>query len=119
MCSVFTETLTSMIGFLIVYQHSTAAVQAEDVHVSFLFVGDLNGHHQEWLGSKTTNRYGVTAFYFTTVGMDVGVMDVGVNWLSLCQECHREVFWARYCSFYTTELGALYHTEELAGKLSR
>ena len=27
---------------------SMAAVQAEDVHVSFLFVGDLNGHHQEW-----------------------------------------------------------------------
>ena len=28
-----------------------AAVQAEDVRASFLFVGDLNGHHQEWLGS--------------------------------------------------------------------
>ena len=26
---------------------ATAAVQAEDVHASFLFVGDLNGHHQE------------------------------------------------------------------------
>ena len=25
-----------------------AAVQAEDVCASFLFVGDLNGHHQEW-----------------------------------------------------------------------
>ena len=32
-----------------------AAVQAEDVRASFLFVGDLNGHHQEWLGSATTN----------------------------------------------------------------
>ena len=30
-----------------------AAVQAEDVRASFLFVGDLNGHHQEWLGSTT------------------------------------------------------------------
>ena len=29
---------------------SMAAVQAEDVLASFLFVGDLNGHHQEWLG---------------------------------------------------------------------
>ena len=29
---------------------STVAVQAQDVHASFLFVGDLNGHHQEWLG---------------------------------------------------------------------
>ena len=26
---------------------SMAAVQAEDVRASFLFVGDLNGHHQE------------------------------------------------------------------------
>ena len=38
---------------------SMAAVQAEDVRASFLFVGDLNGHHQEWLGSTTTNRHGV------------------------------------------------------------
>ena len=28
---------------------SMAAVQAEDVRASFLYVGDLNGHHQEWL----------------------------------------------------------------------
>ena len=26
---------------------SMAAVQTEDVRASFLFVGDLNGHHQE------------------------------------------------------------------------
>ena len=44
-----------------------AAVQAEDVRTSFLFVGDLNGHHQEWLGSATTNRHGVAAFDFATV----------------------------------------------------
>ena len=25
-----------------------AAVQAEEVRASFLFVGDLNGHRQEW-----------------------------------------------------------------------
>ena len=30
-------------------------------------MGDLNGHHQEWLGSTTTNRYGVAAFDFATV----------------------------------------------------
>ena len=30
-------------------------------------MGDLNGHHQEWLGSTTTNPYGVTAFDFATV----------------------------------------------------
>ena len=45
---------------------SMAAVQAEDVRASFLFVGDLNGH-QEWLGSATTNSHGVAAFDFATV----------------------------------------------------
>ena len=46
---------------------SMAAVQAEDVRASFLFVGDLNGHGQEWLGSTTTNSHGVAAFDFATV----------------------------------------------------
>ena len=46
---------------------SMAAVQAEDVRASFLFVGDLNGYHQEWLGSTTTNCHGVAAFDFATV----------------------------------------------------
>ena len=46
---------------------SMAGVQAEDVHASFLFVGDLNLHHQEWLGSMTTNCHGVAAFDFATV----------------------------------------------------
>ena len=44
-----------------------AAVQAEDVRASFMFVGDLNGHHQEWLGSSMTNSYGVAVFDFATV----------------------------------------------------
>ena len=48
-------------------QTSVAAVQAEDVCASFLFVGYLNGHHQEWLGSTTTNRHRVAAFDFATV----------------------------------------------------
>ena len=34
--------------------------------ISF-FVVDLNGHHQGWLGSMTTNRHGVAAFDLTTV----------------------------------------------------
>ena len=46
---------------------SMAAVQAEDISATFMFVGDLNGHHQEWQGSTTTNRHGVAAFDFTTV----------------------------------------------------
>ena len=36
---------------------------------SFLFVGDLNGHHQEWLGSTTTKRHGVATFDFATVSV--------------------------------------------------
>ena len=42
------------------------AVQAEDIQASFLFVGDLNDHHQEWMGSTTMNHYGVAAFDFAT-----------------------------------------------------
>ena len=30
-------------------------------------MGDLNGHHREWLGSTTTNRHGLAAFDFATV----------------------------------------------------
>ena len=44
-----------------------AAVLSADVRASLLFVGDLNGHHQEWLGSTTTNRHGVAAFEIATV----------------------------------------------------
>ena len=46
---------------------SMAAVQAEDGRASFLFVGNLNSHHHERLGSTTTNRHGVAAFDFVTV----------------------------------------------------
>ena len=41
-------------------------MKAQDVSASFLFVGDLNGLHQEWLGSTTANR-DVAAFDFATV----------------------------------------------------
>ena len=41
-------------------------MQAEDIRASFLFVGDLNGHRQEWLGSTTMNRHGVAVFDFAT-----------------------------------------------------
>ena len=46
---------------------SMAAMHAKDVRASFLFVGDLNGDHQEWLGSMTTNRDRVAAFDFATI----------------------------------------------------
>ena len=44
-----------------------AAVQAVDLHASFLFMGDLHGHHQEWWGSTITNRHGVAVLDFATV----------------------------------------------------
>ena len=37
------------------------------MRASFLFVGDLNGDHQEWLGSTPTNSHGVAAFDLATV----------------------------------------------------
>ena len=37
------------------------------MRASFLFVGDLKGHHREWLGTTTTNRHGVAAFDFARV----------------------------------------------------
>ena len=42
-------------------------MQAADARASFLFVGDLNGHHQERLGSTKTNHHGVAALDFVTV----------------------------------------------------
>ena len=45
---------------------SIAAVQADDVRASFLFVSDLNSHHQEFLGSTTTNSHGVASFNVAT-----------------------------------------------------
>ena len=59
---------------------SMAAVQAEDARASFLFVGDLNDHHREWLGSTTTNRHGISAFDFATVS---GCNQLGVGSISM------------------------------------
>ena len=56
---------------------SLAAMQAEDVSATFLFVCELNGHHHEWLGSMTTSHHGVVAFDFATVsGCDQLVVGV-------------------------------------------
>ena len=66
---------------------SMAAVQTEDVRASFLFLGDLNCHHQEWLGYTSTNRHGIAAFDFATVsGCDqlvVGITHVRGGTLDL------------------------------------
>ena len=51
-------------------------VLAEDVRASFYFMGDLNGHHQEWLGSTTINRDSVAINDFATVlGCDQLMID--------------------------------------------
>ena len=46
---------------------SVLNMRTDHVRASFLFVGELNGHHQKWLGSMTMNCHGVAAFDFTTV----------------------------------------------------
>ena len=56
-----------MIKYLIVYLQQWQPCRQPGWNASFLFVGDLNGHHQEWLGSTTTNRHGVAALNFATV----------------------------------------------------
>ena len=43
------------------------AVQTVDARGSFLFMGNLNGHHQDWLGSTSTNCHGVAFLDFATV----------------------------------------------------
>ena len=43
---------------------SMASIQAADRKASFVFVGDLNGHHAEWLGSPRTDRHGEAAYDF-------------------------------------------------------
>ena len=54
---------------------SMAAVQADDVRASFLFLGDLNGHHQDWSSSTTTNHHGVQP-------LTLQLSPVGTSWLS-------------------------------------
>ena len=59
-------------------------MQVEDACASFLFVGDLNGYYQEWLGCKTTNCHGVVAFNFSTVsGCETVAQSQGFGTLDL------------------------------------
>ena len=47
---------------------SMASIQSVDTKASFLFLGDLNAHHQEWLGSiSPTNRNGHAALDFSNL----------------------------------------------------
>ena len=45
---------------------SMAAIQESDRKAAFLFIGDFNAHHREWLGSVSpTNCHGLKAFDFS------------------------------------------------------
>ena len=45
---------------------SMAAIQESDRKAAFLFIGDFNAHHREWLGSVSpTNCHGLNAFDFS------------------------------------------------------
>ena len=63
---------------------SMGAVQAEEVRASFMFVGDLNDHHQEWLGSTTTNRHGIATIEFATVPSSDQLLHVTDNPSTWC-----------------------------------
>ena len=46
---------------------SMAAIQESDEKAAFLFVGDFNAHHKEWLDSVSpTNCHGLRAFDFAS-----------------------------------------------------
>ena len=43
-------------------------IQQEDIKADFIFIGDLNAHHQEWLGSVSgTDCHGVAAYDFSNL----------------------------------------------------
>ena len=54
------------------------ALQAEDGRTSFLFVGDLNGHHQEWFGSTTSQPRTIMELQPLTSELPL----VAISWLS-------------------------------------
>ena len=70
----------------------TAMVKAQSVDrkAAFLFIGNVNVHHEEWLGFSTTNLQGRTAHDFASSSgceqmvtepthIDEGVLDLGLT----------------------------------------
>ena len=58
-----------------------AAVQAEDVRASCLFVGDLNGHNRDWLGC--TNRHKSSQIVMVSQPLTLQLCLVAISWLSV------------------------------------
>ena len=46
---------------------SMASIQSTDRKAAFVFVGDFNAHHANWLNSKRTDDHGIAAFDFANV----------------------------------------------------
>ena len=47
--------------------NALAKVQSEDRRAAFVFVGDFNAHHEEWLGSSRTDQHGRSACEFSAL----------------------------------------------------
>ena len=79
-----------------------AAVQAEDVHASYMLVGDLNGHRPERLGFTTTNRHGVADFDIAAVsGCDqlvIGLTNANGGTLDLLMTDVPDLVWVSVVS---------------------
>ena len=65
MCSAGTGIQISRIIFFYCLLTIIAKVQSVDRKASFLFVGDVNAHHEEWLGSSMMN-HGRAARHFAS-----------------------------------------------------
>ncbi|XP_068247956.1 uncharacterized protein [Palaemon carinicauda] len=63
-----------------------AKIQEDDREASFVFVGDLNAHHREWLSSIfTTNRHGLRALDFASESGFSGALANTECYAVLCQ----------------------------------
>ena len=78
---------------------SMAAVQAEDVRASFLFVGDLNGHHQEWLPVCYTTHEETNYDYLCVILLTKRL----VLWLPVCYTTHEETNYDYLCVILLTK----------------
>ena len=100
---------------------SMVALQAENLCASFLFVGNLNGHHQEWFGPTTTNPQGVAAFHFATIS---GCNQLVVHPIQACSDLVRVAIVASIInSNYSSLLAVILMAQEfqtcvLVGKVS-
>ena len=95
---------------------SMAAIQENDKKASFVFIGDFNAHHKEWLNSiSQTDCHGLRALdFFSESGCDQimplrGIVVSALTWHSLGWEIEscprvRESFplntlWSGYCHY--------------------